>query len=489
MQAYQSHDVLETPGIAKLRQFVARELDDKPGRGNYQEFEKRLHSLVAECEREFLGKKLASYDIVAEAIQVGGVVYKPVLRSSQTYIAAAGNITVERNLYRSTLGGRCICPLELRAGIIEGLWTPLAARHGMFAMAQLTSEECETLFDELGNMRPSHSSLDRLPKRLSERWEEHRADWEDAVRSEEPIPERATIVAIGLDGLMVPMKPSNVVRRSPAEAKKIAKSKAAKAGEKGGKKEPKPTVYKEASCGTVSFFDREGDRLETVYCGRMPEHKKVALTDQLRDEYLSIVQAVPGIQPVFLADGASENWRFLETLTEVPGKMIVDIWHAYEHLKKGLDAFYGVNATQSRAEFERLKVILKEQDGGVDQVIRALKYRHNNSTGAAKKDVLEQLTYFRNQRSRMDYASYLRDNLPVGSGITEAGCKTVYSPRLKRSGQSWTLKGGQGIVTFRCLIKSKRWATGWKLVANSYKTRVTVLEDRHGHSAAVGRAA
>ncbi len=58
-----------------------------------------------------------------------GKVYRQVLRQNRTYISAAGSVTIERSLYRAE--GRCICPLELQTGIIEGFWTPSTARLGV----------------------------------------------------------------------------------------------------------------------------------------------------------------------------------------------------------------------------------------------------------------------------------------------------------------------------------------------------------------------
>jgi hypothetical protein len=91
---------------------------------------------------------------------------------------------VSRHLYRPA--GRStkrICPLELRAGSVQGLWTPTAARQGAFVMAHLTSRESAMLFEELGGMQPSVSTLDRLPKTLSARFEAHREGWEGDVTS------------------------------------------------------------------------------------------------------------------------------------------------------------------------------------------------------------------------------------------------------------------------------------------------------------------
>ena len=71
-------------------------------------------------------------------------------------------------------------------------------------MAHLTPQECATLC-ELGNMSPSKSSLDRLPKQLSSRWEEQREVFEEALRAQDCVPAEATTLAVSLDGVMVPM--------------------------------------------------------------------------------------------------------------------------------------------------------------------------------------------------------------------------------------------------------------------------------------------
>ena len=86
-----------------------------------------------------------------------------------------------RNLYRPAEGGKCICPLELRAGIIGGLYTPVLARQVTYLMGHVTSDETSKVFTELGIAGPSSSSCDRLPKLLSAVWESHRELWERAL--------------------------------------------------------------------------------------------------------------------------------------------------------------------------------------------------------------------------------------------------------------------------------------------------------------------
>jgi hypothetical protein len=77
----------------------------------------------------------------------------------------------------------------------EGQWTALAARQAAYLVAHLTPQEAEGVLAELGNMRPSKSSLDRLPKRLSERWEAEREAFEASLRAELVVPEGAVTLA------------------------------------------------------------------------------------------------------------------------------------------------------------------------------------------------------------------------------------------------------------------------------------------------------
>ena len=79
----------------------------------------------------------------------------------------AGEVTIERSLYRTERNGPTFSPLELNTGLIEGFWTPQAAKQAIHLVSQLTPAEAEGIFKEFGLMAPSKSSLDRLPKKLN----------------------------------------------------------------------------------------------------------------------------------------------------------------------------------------------------------------------------------------------------------------------------------------------------------------------------------
>jgi hypothetical protein len=172
MQALQSHELLPSDSHAmdQLHDFLRRHRETCEPVEDFDRFEQDLHRLFVAAESEALGHELARFDLAVPQVEVEGAHYDRVLRYETTYNNAAGPMRVARSPYRSPRGGRAICPLDLRAGMIEGSWTPLAAKQATWAVAHLTLQESEELFDLLGNMTPSKSTLDRLPKGLHIRW-------------------------------------------------------------------------------------------------------------------------------------------------------------------------------------------------------------------------------------------------------------------------------------------------------------------------------
>jgi len=468
MEVYHRDALSQSPTLQHLGQFVREHAQQwAHGTPDFEQFERELHEHVMALERELMTEELARYDVTAEQVEVEGVTYRPTLTLPETYLSAAGPITVTRHLYRPAgRGSKSICPLELRAGIIAGHWTPRAARQAAFVTAQLTPGESEALFDELESMRPSRASLDRLPKELSRHWEKHRQEWETALRTQETVPTEATVMALSVDGVMIPMK--------DGAAERTAKQ------TEPGKHGSGPTGNQEVGCGTVVLYDTEGERVQTVRYGRMPESKKVMLQQQLQAEVASIIALRPDLRRVHLADGAKDNWRLLNEIEQAlnlpaqPCVNIVDFYHACDHLKNGCDAAWGESTPRGKAEFERLKTLLKEADQGADQVIRALKYQRGRARGNPRQRLAHELTYFRNQRPHMDYAEYLRQGLPIASGVVEAACKTLVTQRMKRSGMAWRPPGGQGILTLRSLIQSERWYPAWTLLRADFRKEVVV---------------
>ncbi len=230
------------------------------------------------------------------------------------------------------------------------------------------------------------------------------------------------------------------------------------------------------------LYDRQGERVQTVRSGRMPESQKLTLQQPWEAEAASLLVVRPDWRRVYWADGAKDNWRWLGEREQPlgpapqPGVEIVDFYHACHHLKNACDAAWGESTPRGQAEFERLKTLLTEAESGANQVMRLLKYQRGRARGHQRERLEADLSDFRHQRPRMDYAEYLRQGLPIASGVIEATCKTLVTQRMKRSGMAWTQAGGQAILTLRSLIQSARWSAAWQLLSADFRKIVARRE-------------
>jgi hypothetical protein len=340
--------------------------------------------------------------------------------------------------------------------MVEERWSPRAAKQALLAVSQLTPYEAARLFKELGAMQPSKSSLDRLPKKLSRQWEQKQESLEHFMRQEMKIPVDAVAVGVSLDGVLVPIQGGVVI--------------------------PGDSRYEEASCGTLTYYDKEGEPLSTRRYGCMPEHKKRTMKEFLRKEVNYALERRPKLQLVKVADGAKDNWSFLnEELPE--GISVLDFYHAAEHLKKAFEITYGVKEIKASVEFTKYRSILRHDKRGVDKIIQHLSYLLKKNP--RKTGLRAEMNYFKNNKHRCRYDEIAEANLPIGSGIVEATCKTLVSQRLKRSGMSWKEAGGQAILTFRALLQSDLFNTAWDKLSEIYRSEiqlpknVVVLPGKH----------
>ena len=255
-------------------------------RGSFATLEQDLHEAFAEAERACLEHLLEDYDINVETFGCDDKTYRRVSRSPKRYMTVAGAITVERSLYRHTRNGETYCPLELNTGLVEQFWTPQAAKQAIHLVSLVTPAEAETVFKEFGHMQPSKSSLDRLPKQLSEKWEAQRASLDAQLCEQLEVPDEAAMLSVSLDGVLVPTRYTRVL--------------------------PSDSRWAEASCGTLSFYDNEGEMLGTRYFSRMPEHKKRTLKSQLTQALEQVLAKRPSLAVIKVADGAKDNWTYLE---------------------------------------------------------------------------------------------------------------------------------------------------------------------------------
>lgn len=166
---------------------------------------------------------------------------------------------------------------------------------------------------------------------------------------------------------------------------------------------------------------------------------------------------------IILGDGAKWIWGIAEE--QFYGAIqIVDLYHAREHLANLAKVVYGSNSEKSKgwtaARREQLDA------GEVEAVVAAmsrLRPRHQRIQGAVQTEI----DYFGGNAERMRYADFRKQGLFVGSGVVEAGCRTIFGQRLKLSGMHWTVRGANAIIALRCCQLSGRWEEYWEAGATA----------------------
>ena len=163
-------------------------------------------------------------------------------------------------------------------------------------------------------------------------------------------------------------------------------------------------------------------------------------------------------QIVVLGDGAPWIWN-LAAMHFPSAIEIVDLYHAREHLSALARVVYGPGSCEEKQWADgRIKEL---DEGNVEAVLSAMA-RLLPRTDAAQDEVRKAIGYFQTNAARMRYSHFRSQGLFVGSGVIEAGCKTIAGNRLKQSGMQWTVRGANAIIALRCCDLSGRWEQYWE---------------------------
>jgi hypothetical protein len=138
---------------------------------------------------------------------------------------------------------------------------------------------------------------------------------------------------------------------------------------------------------------------------------------------------------------------------------LIDFYHACEHLSKLAEWLFGKNSTAGQNWYQQKREILRTSERGVEKIIQSGKYFiEAKLTNQLKiRGANSELRYFCNHKKMMNYHDFVNKGWPIGSGVVEAACKSIVKQRMCRSGQRWTIRGGQHILNLRTIVKSNRW--------------------------------
>ncbi len=162
---------------------------------------------------------------------------------------------------------------------------------------------------------------------------------------------------------------------------------------------------------------------------------------------------------VVMGDGAEWIWN-LAALHFPEAIGIVDLYHARQHLWDLVRALYPNQPLPQKAWMKIHQKRLLDR-GKIEKLVTALRAIPSRNPEVTEKLRVE-ADYFARNAERMRYPKFRRQHLFVGSGVIEAGCKTVVASRLKRSGMFWTVRGANAILALRCSHLNGRFEDYWE---------------------------
>lgn len=230
-----------------------------------------------------------------------------------------------------------------------------------------------------------------------------------------------------------------------------------------GKADGQPAHTREVKLGCVftqTTWDPEGfpirDPDSTTYTGAIETAQEFGKRLYLEAWNRGWSQAQ---KRVVMGDGAEWIWNLAEQ--HFPGAVqIVDLYHARQHLWE-LARRLHPNHESAQKAWMKIHQDRMLDKGKIDKLVIALR-----ATDSSNLELLEKIrtetAYFERNAARMRYPEFRRQHLFVGSGVIEAGCKTVIGSRLKASGMFWTVKGANAIIALRCSHLNSRFETYWE---------------------------
>jgi hypothetical protein len=228
-------------------------------------------------------------------------------------------------------------------------------------------------------------------------------------------------------------------------------------------------LFEVASTGTVSVLDRRGRRLGTVYLAYAPQPGQPAMSRALTELLAAVLSGWQGPLPrlCYVTDAGDNETAYYErvlrrlrhprTGERLGWVRVVDYYHASERVWVMGELLFGKGRRCAAWARKMQRWLLKP--GGANRVLHsaaALRQRYG-LRGQRRADFQRAYAYLRERMACLRYAEYRRRGIPLGSGVTEAGCKTVFTQRLKLSGMSWGRAGAQTILDLRVVVLSGVW--------------------------------
>jgi len=417
------------------------------------EFETELQQLLCEMGRRIVQWKLNSLesrhpgDLPASLLYQRDAYDRKRLSGTRNLNCLFGKIRLQRWLYESHegLGLCCLFPLELQLGIVAGVATPALADRVALLSSDLTQRQ---LLDVLRSQHQVCWGVETLRKTVAAMAEglspfRHQAQVAKLLtllkQAAETVGPRRIQLVVGRDGIMLPIRGS--------------------------------TKYKEGATATVSVHGRWGKRLGTVYLGQMPEKLQVSLSDELTQLLRDVLGQWNGapLRLSYITDAGFHPTEYFQNVLcrmldpQRPGEYlewewVVDYYHACQYISNLAQVIFGPGR-EAYAWAAKMRSTLKEKKGGVFRVLRSAgQLRAIRGLVGEESDYESAYNYLRGHSRWMQYAERRRLRVPIGSGVTEAACKIVFTQRFKCAGMKWGAEQGSSILALRVIALSGVWS-------------------------------
>jgi len=368
---------------------------------------------------------------------------------SKPILTVVGPVSYQRPYYVCAHCHHAPNPADAALGVERQEFSPGVRRMMAVVGSEGTFDSGREQLEVLAGLRVSTKSVERQAEQIGAgiiRLEQ--AEIQRSVQLELPIPigPPIPVLYVEIDGTGVP------VVKKETEGRR-------------GKQEGQPAHTREVKLGCVftsAGVDKENhplrDQASTTYTGAIENAEEFA-----RRIYREAFQRgwSRALIKVVLGDGAVWIWNL--AADQFPGAiLIVDFYHASEHVHK-LSRWLFPTDEAARRQWTRVAMYLLD-NGEIESLVTVI--RSLLAQYPALREKLEtEAQYFEGNAEKMRYPEFRAKGLFVGSGVIEAGCKTVIGSRLKRSGMFWTVEGANRIIALRCCRLSGKFEDFWEAQA------------------------
>ena len=366
---------------------------------------------------------------------------------SKSVLTALGPVEVGRPYYWCANCHQGQFPADRELDIANTEFSPGVRRMQALVGQEVAFEKGRAQMRVLAGLEVTAKSVERTAEGLgAEIAQQEQKESQQALQlplpavAGEPIP----ILYVQMDGTGIP-----VVKKETAGRQ--------------GKIEDQPAHTREVKLGCVftqTTWDKQGYPLRapdsTTYTGAVETAEEFGR--RLFREAWTRGWSRARLQ-VVMGDGAEWIWN-LAALHFTTAILIVDLYHARQHLWELARTLY---PNQALAQKAWIKVHQKRllDKGKIEKLVDALRSIRSRNPEVREK-LRTEADYFERNKDRMRYPKFRRQHLFVGSGVIEAGCKTVIASRLKQSGMFWTVQGANAIIALRCSFLNGRFEDYWE---------------------------